>query len=51
MQDYLCDFRQRLDTRADALSGSVREQHDDKGGEGDEQEARHKQAHLSATST
>lgn len=27
MQDYLCDFRQRLDRRADALSGSVREKH------------------------
>lgn len=25
MQDYLCDFRQRLDRRADALSGRVRE--------------------------
>lgn len=27
MQDYLRDFRQRLDRRADALSGRVREKH------------------------
>lgn len=27
MQDYLRDFRQRLERRADALSGRVREKH------------------------
>lgn len=27
IQDYLGDFRQRLDGRADALSGRVREKH------------------------
>lgn len=27
MQDYLGDFRQRLDRRADALGGRVREKH------------------------